>query len=85
MGFQSAVLVANPPPADKALPLDVVEHAIDQALEDAARQGVRGQKVTPFLLQRMAEITAGSSVNANLALLLNNARVAAEIAKAFSH
>jgi pseudouridine-5'-phosphate glycosidase len=85
MGFQSAVLVANPPPADQALPREVVEHAIDQALEDAARQGVRGQKVTPFLLQRMAEITAGASVNANLALLLNNARVAAEIAKAFSH
>lgn len=85
LGFQSAVLVANPPPAEDALSRDVVEKAIDQALADAEAQGVRGQKVTPFLLQRMAEITSGASVHSNLALLLNNARVAAQIAGALVH
>ena len=80
MGMESAVLVAVPPPEDVALSHKDVDGAIDQALQDAARQNVRGQEVTPFLLQRMTEITSGASLQANLGLLRNNARVAAEIA-----
>jgi pseudouridine-5'-phosphate glycosidase len=81
MGMQSAVLVTLPPPEDVALPREHVDDAIEQALQDAARQNVRGQAVTPFLLQRMTEITSGASLQANLGLLRNNARLAAEIAR----
>lgn len=81
MGMESAVLVTVPPPEDVALPHEHVDGAIEQALQDAARENVRGQDVTPFLLQRMTEITSGASLQANLGLLRNNARVAAEIAR----
>ena len=76
------ILVTNPPPADRALDQEVVEAAVEQALKEAERQGVRGQAVTPFLLGRVSAETHGASVEANLALLLNNARVAAQIAVA---
>ncbi len=57
-----------------------MEAAIVQAVAEAERQGVRGKAVTPFLLARIAELTHGESKAANLALLENNARVAAQIA-----
>ncbi len=84
MGMQSAVLVTVPPPEDVALSHEDVDGAIEQALQDAAHQNVRGQEVTPFLLQRMTEITSGASLQANLGLLRNNARVAAVIARHLS-
>jgi pseudouridine-5'-phosphate glycosidase len=80
LGMQSAILVAVPPPRDAALPNEMMDDAIKQALQDAERRGVRGQAVTPFLLQRVSDLTGGASLRANLALLRNNARVAAEIA-----
>jgi pseudouridine-5'-phosphate glycosidase len=83
LGLESAVLVTNPPPVEDALPVEVVEAAITQALQDAARQNLHGQEVTPFLLGRMSELTQGSSVHSNLALLINNARLAAQIAVEF--
>jgi pseudouridine-5'-phosphate glycosidase len=84
MGFTGAVLVANPPPEDEALPHEAVDGAIQQALEEAQAQGIRGQGVTPFMLKRVSELTGGDSLRANLALLLNNARLAANIASALS-
>jgi pseudouridine-5'-phosphate glycosidase len=80
MGFNSAVLVANPPPVEHALSPDAVDGAIQQALDEAQARGLRGQGVTPFLLMRVSELTGGDSLRANLALLLNNARLAAQIA-----
>jgi len=80
MGFNSAVLVANPPPEEQALSPETVDGAIQQALDEALAQGIRGQGVTPFLLKRVSELTGGDSLRANLALLLNNARLAAQIA-----
>jgi pseudouridine-5'-phosphate glycosidase len=80
MGFNSAVLVANPPPVEHALSPDAVDGAIQQALDEAQARGLRGQGVTPFLLMRVSELTSGDSLRANLALLLNNARLAAQIA-----
>ncbi len=80
LGQSSAVLVAVPVPREVALEQCVVESAIQAALAEAQEQGVHGQAVTPFLLQRVSELTHGASLKANLALLLNNARVAAEIA-----
>lgn len=81
MGMQSTVLVTAPPPDEVALPREHVDGAIEQALQEAASQNVRGQAVTPFLLQRITEITSGASLQANLGLLRNNARLAAEIAR----
>ena len=81
-GMQSALLLAVPPPEEEALPPEAVQGAIQQALGEAQAQGVHGQAVTPFLLRRVSELTHGDSLRANLALLLNNARVAAEVAKA---
>jgi pseudouridine-5'-phosphate glycosidase len=80
LGVASAVLVAAPIPAEEAIPADAIEGQIQQALAEAAAQGVRGQQVTPFLLARVSELTGGHSLRANLALLRNNARIAAEIA-----
>lgn len=80
LGISSAVLVAVPPPKAVALPPEEVGAAIDQALAEAAAQGIRGQAVTPFLLGRVSELTGSASLKANLGLLLNNARVAAQIA-----
>jgi pseudouridylate synthase len=80
LGLNSAILIANPPPEEVALAHEAVDNAIQQALREAAQQGIRGQAVTPFLLARVSELTAGSSLHANLGLLHNNARLAAEIA-----
>ncbi len=82
MGARSAVLVVVPPPEQDALPEAIMEEAIAQAMNEAQSQHVRGQQVTPFLLSRVSELTGEASLKANLSLLLNNARVAAKIAKA---
>ena len=79
VGNESGVLVTVPPPPETALPRESVEGAIETALAEMHAQGIRGQAVSPYLLKRVSELTAGSSLKANLALLLNNARVAAEI------
>lgn len=80
LGLHSAILVTAPPPEEVALPVAVVERAIDQALEEAAQAGMRGQMVTPFLLERVSQLTGGESLRANLDLLRDNARLAALIA-----
>ncbi|MBI4770259.1 MAG: pseudouridine-5'-phosphate glycosidase [Chloroflexi bacterium] len=84
LGLTGGVLVAVPCPAEAALPPAEAGAAIETALAQAAAQGVRGKAVTPFLLARVAELTGGRSLLANLALLENNARVAAEIAAALA-
>lgn len=75
------VLLAAPPPAETAIPRDEVEAWIAQAQAEADAQGVRGQAVSPFLLARVAQLSDGRSLQANLALLKNNARIAAGVAK----
>jgi pseudouridine-5'-phosphate glycosidase len=83
-GLRSAVLLVVPPPAETALSNEEMEAAIQQALAEAHHQGVHGATITPFLLQRVSEITGGESMVANRALLKNNARVAAQVAAAMS-
>ncbi len=78
------ILVAVPPPASQAVPLDQLEAVIQEALREAAARGVQGWEVTPFLLARVAERTGGESVRVNRALLVENARVAARIACALN-
>jgi pseudouridine-5'-phosphate glycosidase len=78
-GNNSAVLVVNPLPENNALPRDDVERVVQNALAEAAAQGIRGQAMTPFLLNRVSALTGGGSLQANLELLRNNARLGAEI------
>jgi len=80
LGLSSAVLVVQPPLEATALEAPVVESAIQQALQEAQKAGIHGQAVTPFLLKRVSELTHGTSLQANLDLLKNNARLAAQIA-----
>ncbi len=82
LGRRSAMLVVQPPPAEHAVPVEVVEAATAAALTAARDAGIRGGAVTPFLLADIQQRTQGRSVQANLALLENNARLAGQIAMA---
>lgn len=82
LGLPGALLLCVPPPAEHALAPAELEEAIGRALQAAKREGVRGKEITPFLLRAVADATGGRSLDANVALLRNNARVAAEIAVA---
>ena len=84
LGFHTGMLIATPVPAEHELPAEVAEKAIAQALEEAEERDVRGKYVTPFLLARVSELTHEESRTANVALLQNNARVAALIAGALA-
>jgi pseudouridine-5'-phosphate glycosidase len=79
-GIVSAVLVTVPAPDDVAMPAGRMEAAIGEALARAGREGIRGKSITPFLLRQVAELTGGESIESNLALLEQNARIAARIA-----
>jgi pseudouridylate synthase len=77
----NGLLVTVPVPAECALDPAEAEHAIAQAVRDAEEYGISGNKLTPYILQRVVELTGGRSLAANKALLLNNARVAALLAR----
>jgi len=82
--LDSGIVIANPIPPEYALAGDRLEATIEAALGDAARAGVAGKALTPFLLDRLAEMTGGESLKANAALLENNAALAGEVAVALS-
>ena len=84
LGRPGALLVVQPPPAVAALPAALVDRAVRDALADARAAGVRGAAVTPFLLAAVERATGGRSLQANLALLEQNARLAGEIAVALA-
>lgn len=81
-GSQSAILVTNPVPSAESISKSEIEPLIEKASREARETGIHGKEVTPFLLRRLNELTNGKSMKANLALLLNNARLAAQIARA---
>ncbi len=84
MGLASGVLVTNPIPAEFALPREPMDAAIAQALAEARCQNITGKAITPFLLARVNQITCGQSLDANIQLVLNNARLAAAVARALA-
>ena len=84
LGLGGGVLVANPVPEADEIPAGEIAGFIDTAVAEAARHGVGGKGVTPFILSRMLELTGGRSLRTNVALILNNARLAAEIAVALA-
>jgi pseudouridine-5'-phosphate glycosidase len=87
-GMRSAqmggILFANPPPEESALPKNVVEVATEKALAEAAKQGINGKAVTPFLLREVARLSEGKTLKANVDLLISNARLAGQISAAHS-
>lgn len=82
LGFGGGMLVANPVPAADEIPVETMAGYIAAAQRDAEAQGISGKEVTPFLLARILELTDGASLKTNIALVENNARLAAKIAKA---
>ncbi len=84
LGLGGGQLVANPIPAQSEIPAARLTPLIDAAIRDAEAQGIRGKAVTPFLLARILAATEGRSLEANVALVLNNARLAARIAIALA-
>ena len=84
MGLKGGVVVANPIPESSEIITSEITPVIEQAVAEANRLGISGKDVTPFLLAKLATVTGGRSLKANIALVKNNARVAAEIAKAFA-
>lgn len=82
LGLGGGQLVVNPIPAQAEIPRATMIPVVEQALSEAQAQGVAAKSVTPFVLQRIFELTQGRSLDANIALVLNNARLAARIAAA---
>lgn len=82
LGTATALLVTVPVPAEAEVPAAMLANILDESLAAAERERIGGRELTPFLLSRMAEQSAGATLKANIALLENNARVAAEIATA---
>ncbi len=80
LGIRSGMLIANPAPEEIEIPLDEMSVLIDLALKDAARSGIIGKELTPYLLGRIVELTKGRSLVTNRALALNNVKLGAEIA-----
>lgn len=80
LGIDGAVVIGNPVPEADAYAAEEIDGVIDTAIIEMNEQGISGKETTPYLLARIAEKTAGRSLDANIALVLNNARVAAMIA-----
>lgn len=80
LGAGTGVVIANPVPTEYEMPADLYQSSLDRALSETAAKGVRGREVTPFLLDRMRQLSEGRSVFSNLALLRNNALVAGALA-----
>lgn len=80
LGMQGGMLVTNPIPEQYAMPEDVINKAIDQAVAESVEQNIHGKATTPFLLARVVELTGGDSLESNIQLVYNNAKVAAQTA-----
>ena len=81
LGVESGILVTNPIPEEYSMDPDVINKAISEAVDEANAKGIHGKEITPFLLGRIKDITGGDSLDANIQLVFNNARLAAQTAK----
>lgn len=84
MGLRGGMLVANPIPEAYSMDADTINRAIDEAVAEAERLGIRGKATTPFLLAKIKDLTGGDSLAANIQLVLNNARLSARTAAALA-
>lgn len=80
LGLRGGMLVACPIPQEDEIPFDKMDAVIQKALKECEEQGVKGKRITPFLLSRVKDMTEGHSLEANIQLVFNNARVGAKIA-----
>ena len=80
VGLKGGMLVANPIPEEFSMEPDVINKAIDEAIDESKKQGIHGKDTTPFLLAKVKEITGGDSLDSNIELVFNNARLAAKTA-----
>lgn len=81
MGLQGGIVVGNPIPEEFEMDYDIITKAIEDAVKEADETGIRGKESTPFLLSKIKAITGGESLNSNIELVYNNARVGSKIAK----
>jgi pseudouridylate synthase len=84
LGLQNAILITAPVPEEFEIPREKLEAIVDDAMAAAESDGIAGKSLTPFLLSRMSRQSGGSTLDANIALLVNNARIAGEIAAALT-
>ena len=80
MKLDGGLVVANPIPVESSMDKDLINKAIEEALEEAKKQGIKGKDTTPFLLAKVKEITGGESLDSNIQLVFNNAKLGARIA-----
>ncbi len=81
LNLKGGMVIGNPIPTEHEMDYDTITNAIESALKEAEEKNIAGKKVTPFLLDKVKTITAGKSLDSNIELVYNNARVAAQIAK----
>ena len=79
------MVIANPVLQEDAMDEEVIEEAITKSLKEASEKGIDGKAVTPFLLERISQLTDGESLKTNIALIYNNALLGAKIASAYRH
>ena len=80
LGYKGGMLVTNPIPEEYSMDKEVIDAAIEEALAQCKAQGVHGKETTPFLLAKVVELTGGDSLESNIKLVLNNAKLAARTA-----
>ncbi|NMA87489.1 MAG: pseudouridine-5'-phosphate glycosidase [Tissierellia bacterium] len=80
LGLDGGVVVANPIPEEYAMDKNIIDNAIEDALKEAEVKGIKGKATTPFLLAKVKDITEGESLNSNIQLVFNNAKVGANLA-----
>lgn len=80
MGLNGGMLVTNPIPEEHAMNADVIKNAINKAIDESREKGIHGKATTPFLLEKVKDITGGESLDSNIQLVFNNARLAAKTA-----
>ena len=83
LGLNGGVLITNPIPEEYSMDPKVIHSVIDQAIAEMDEKGIHGKEATPFLLAKVAELTGGESLNSNIQLVFNNARVGCDIAKEY--
>ena len=84
LGLHGGILVTNPIPEQYSMDADAINAVIDQAIAEAQEKGIHGKETTPFLLAKVKEITGGDSLEANIQLVFNNAKLAAQTAAAYA-
>ena len=84
LGLHGGILVTNPIPEEYSMDADAINAVIDQAIAEAQEKGIHGKETTPFLLAKVKEITGGDSLEANIQLVFNNAKLAAQTAAAYA-